>query len=206
MSGRLLALLAAVLLSLGVGACSGGDDDGGGDPEPAEVPAGAVAKVGDAEVSEKALNRQVRALARAQRRGGAGSSGGAAAQRRKQLEAQALATLLMRRALEQEAKDRGIKVRRAEVRKRWRAVSRSQFKTKRALRRFLGGQTVRELVEQLRLQTLTERIHAQVRKQAGGGKEGDKAVREFQKDFQKRWQERTTCREGYEVAGCVSRD
>jgi hypothetical protein len=210
-------VLAAGLLALGVGACSGDDDEGGGS---GDVPSGAVATVGDVEISEGDLNEQVEALSRAQRGSGdAGSSGGGgspsngagdsdgddqvADQMREQLESQALSTLLMREALEQEAADRDIEVADAEVRERWEAASEGQFKTKKALRRFLGGQTEEDLLDQLRLQVLTERIHEQVAEQAGGGKQGAKAVREFQKDFQKRWQDRTACRDGFTAAGCA---
>jgi parvulin-like peptidyl-prolyl isomerase len=200
MSRRVVALLAAALLALGATACGGGDDDDGGGGGSSDVPSGAVATVGGAEISEKELDAQVAALARAQRGGGDKPTPAV----HKQLEAQALSSLLMRRALEQEAADRDIRVSRAEVRRRWRTISRSQFKTKKALRRFLGGQTERDLIEQLRLQTLTERIHEQVAKEAGGGKQGAKAVKEFQGDFEKRLQERTACRKAYAAtAGCA---
>jgi hypothetical protein len=49
---------------------------------------------------------------------------------------------------------------------------------------------------------LTERIHAQIGEEAGGGKQGAKAVTQFQKDFQQRWQDRTACADGYTAAGC----
>lgn len=201
MSRRLIALLAAALLAIGAAACGGGDDDdgGGGTADAADVPSGAVATVGGEEVRNEELDAQVAALTRAQRGAGDGKLTPA---ERKQIESQALSTLLQRRALEQEAKERGIRVKRAEVRKRWRTISRSQFKTEQALRRFLGGQTERDLIDQLRLQTLTERIHEQVSKEAGGGKEGAKAVKEFQQDFQKRWQERIACRKGFTATGC----
>jgi FKBP-type peptidyl-prolyl cis-trans isomerase (trigger factor) len=206
---RRLALLLAALVLLAPAATACGDDDGDS-PSSGDVPSGAVAKVGDAEISEEALDEQVDALARAQRGGpsGGGSSNGdaddeAARQEREQLESQALSTLLMREALEQEAADRDIEVSDAEVRQRWESASQGQFKTKKALRSFLGGQTEQDLLDQLRLQVLTERIHEQVGEQAGGGKKGAKAVREFQKDFQKRWQNRTACRDGYTAAACA---
>ena len=219
MSRRLAALLAAALLAVGAVACGGGDDDGGGGSS-GDVPSGAVATVGDVEISEEELDTQVAALARAQRGGSGGgtspaSGGGDSADSngdggdepspevRKQLESQALSTLLMRQALEQEAEDRDIEVTDDEVRDRWEAASQGQFKTKKALRRFLGGQTEKDLLAQLRLQVLTERIHEQVSEQAGGGKKGAKAVKEFQQDFQKRWQDRTACRDGYTAAGCA---
>jgi parvulin-like peptidyl-prolyl isomerase len=213
-SRRLAALLAALLVAVGAVACGGDDDDGGGGSN--DVPSGAVAKVGDVEISEEELDTQVAALARAQRGGSGGGTSRASGDSgsgedgdgevepavRKQLESQALSTLLMRQALEQEAEDRGIEVSDDEVRQRWEAASQGQFKTKKALRRFLGGQTEEDLLDQLRLQVLTERIHEQVSEEAGGGKKGAKAVKEFQKDFQKRWQDRTACRDGFAAAGC----
>lgn len=218
-SRRLTAVLAALLLAIGAVACGGGDDDDGGSS--GDVPSGAVATVGDVEISEEELDTQVAALARAQR-GGSGGTSPASSDAgsddsadsaddlepavRKQLESQALSTLLMRQALEQEAADRDIEVSDDEVRQRWEAASQGQFKTKRALRRFLGGQTEDDLLAQLRLQVLTERIHEQVSEKAGGGKQGAKAVKEFQKDFQKRWQDRTACGDGYTAAGCASDD
>ncbi|HEX2161259.1 MAG TPA: SurA N-terminal domain-containing protein [Thermoleophilaceae bacterium] len=218
MSRRFALLFATVLLALAAG-CSSDDDNGGNRPSSEDVPSGAVAKVGDVEISEADLDRQVEALARAQRGSGSAASDGSAPggassgdadggpsaeeQLREQLEAQALATLLQRQALEQEAKDRGIEVTDAEVRQRWEAASRGQFKTKKALRRFLGGQTEQDLLDQLRLQVLTERIHEQVSEEAGGGKQGAKAVARFQKEFQQRWQDRTACREGFNAPGCT---
>lgn len=211
-SRRLAALLAAALIALAAGACSDDDDGGGGSKG---IPSGAVATVGDAEISEQDLETQVNALSRAHRgasSGGAssGDSAGAATggdepapQLRKQLEAQALSILLMRQALEQEAAERGIEVSDAEVRERWETASQGQFKTEKALRRFLGGQTEEDLLAQLRLQVLTERIHEQVSERPGGGKKGAKAVEEFQRDFQKRWRDRTACRDGYTAAGCA---
>jgi hypothetical protein len=190
-------LLAAALLAVFAGAC-GGDDDGGGGS--GDVPSGAVAKVGDVEISEQDLDSQVAALARAQR--GSSKEDKPSPQVRKQFESQALSTLLQREALEQEAEDRDIEVTDAEVRERWEVASQGQFKTKKALRRFLGGQTEDDLLAQLRLQVLTERIHEQVAEKAGGGKKGAKAVQEFQQDFQKRWADRTACRDGYAAAGC----
>ncbi|HEX2070155.1 MAG TPA: SurA N-terminal domain-containing protein [Thermoleophilaceae bacterium] len=209
MSRRVALLLATTLLAIASAGCS---DDGDGDkPSSDDVPSGAVATVGDVEISEEQLNEEVEELARAQRRSGSGASGGSTPggsppddQLREQLETQALSVLLQRQALEQEAKDRGIEVDDAEVRRRWEAASKGQFKTKKALRRFLGGQTEQDLLDQLRLQVLTERIHEQVSEEAGGGKAGAKAVAQFQTDFQKRWQDRTACRKGYSAAaGCA---
>jgi hypothetical protein len=200
----LAALLVAVLLATVAIGCGDGDDA----PSSGDVPSGAVATVGGVEVSEQELDREVAALARARSGAGGGSGSGdkgkPSVQERKQLESQALSTLLQRRALEQEAADRGVEVDPAEVRQRWEAASKAQFKSRKALRRFLGGQTQQDVLAQLRLQLLAERIHEQVSEKAGGGKKGAKAVEEFQKDFQKRWADRTACRDGYTAASCTT--
>lgn len=196
--GRLAALLAVALLGTVAIGC-GGDDS----PSSDDVPSGAVATVDGVEISDQDLDEQVAALARAQRSVGGAQKGAVTPQVRKQLQAQALSMLLLRQALEQEAADRGIEVSNAEVRARWEAASQGQFKTKKALQRFLGGQTERDIIAQLRLQTLTERINQQVSEQAGGGKQGAKAVKQFQKDFQQSLQDDTACAEGYTAAtGC----
>jgi len=187
--------LAAVSLSVAAIGCGGGDDE----TQAGDVPSGAVAVIGDAEISESALDHQTAVLVRAQR-----TANGTAltAAQRKQIASQALAQLLQREALEQEAAERGIEVSNADVRRDWQATARRQFKTKKAFRQFLGGQTVAEILAQLRLQDLSERIAEQVSKQAGGGKDGAKAVEKFQKNFQKRWQDKTSCSGDYAAPGC----
>ena len=201
-----LAVLVAALALTTVAAGCGSDDS----PSSDDVPSGAVATIGDVEIGTDRLDEQVEALARAQRPAGgstnpgSGSGGQDAVAKadREQLETQALSLLLRHAALEQEAADRDIEVGDAEVRQRWEAASQAQFKTKKALRRFLGGQTEQDLLAQLRRQFLTERVHEQVSEEAGGGKKGAKAIEEFRKDFQKRWQDRTACAVGYTAAGC----
>lgn len=194
----LTALLALAL----VGAGCGGDDgnggngaggDGGGNGS-ADVPDGAVATVDGEEISEERLDEQVAALRRAQSRGGASKLS------REQLEQQALTTLLQTKWLEREAEERGVKVSMDEVRRRWRSAADEQFPDKRALRRFLGGQTEADVLRQLRLQTLTERIHDDIRANADGNP--NRAVKQFQEEFQQSARESTACREGYDAPGC----
>ncbi|MEX1141512.1 MAG: SurA N-terminal domain-containing protein [Thermoleophilaceae bacterium] len=185
------AVLALVLVAIG---CSGDDGDGGSS---GDVPEGAVATVDGEEISRERLDDQVEALQRAQR-------GGPSKLDRKQVEQQALATLLQTEWLEQEADERGIEVDMAEVRARWRSAARDQFKTKKALRRFLGGQTEADVLRQLRLQTLTEKIHEDIRANADGNP--DRAVKRFQRELQQRASESTACREGYDAPGCGGSD
>ena len=206
MSYRSVVALAAALLTAVAVGCGGGDDS----PSADDVPTGAVATVGDVAITSDRLVDQVDALARAQRpAGGSPATGGgddgdgdAAKVERDQLEAQALSMLLMAEALEQEAADRDIEVSLDDARARWEPIASRQFKTKKALERFLGGQTEADLLAQLRLQVLTERIDDQVSEQAGGGKPGAKAVEQFQKDFQQRWQDKTACSGDYAAPGC----
>jgi hypothetical protein len=201
MRRRAIATAAALALAAyGLAAC-GGDDDGDS-PQSSDVPDNAVAVVGDTEVTKEQLADRVATLRRAQPKAAKSGGEAQAKQVQQQLEQQALSTLLLAAALEQEAADRGVEVSNAEVRQRWNAAVKEQFKSKKALQRFLGGQSRQDIIDQLRLQTLSERIHTQISEQAGGGKKGAKAVAEFQKDFQKRWQDRTACGEGQAAAGC----
>lgn len=170
-----VAALAALAL---VGAGCGHDDGGSGSRE---ASGDAIAVVDGQEVSEEELERQVDAAERAHSRGGGQEPD------RKQLEDQALATLVQTRLLEREAEDRGIEVEMAEVRRRWRSAAAQQFGSEKELRRFLGGQTEEDVLRQLRLQELTERIQEDIRKQADGNPK--QAVRRFQRRLQERVRE-----------------
>lgn len=187
-------LAAVVAVTLMLVAC-GGDDK----PQADDVPERAAAVVGDTEITDAALRDRVVALRRAQPRAARRMEGS-----RAQIEQQALSMLLSAAALEQEAEARGIRLADDEVRRRWDAAAGEQFETKAALRRFLGGQSRSDVLEQLRLQLLAERIHSQVSADAGGGKQGRKAVAEFQRDFERRWRGRTACADGRSAVGCPS--
>ena len=187
LTARAAVLACTAILAAGAPAC-GGDDDNG------EIPDGAVAVVGDRTVSEEAVDSQVAAIRRAQ-------TGGAAARPdRKKLEQQALAVLLQREWLQQEAERRGVEVNDADVRRRWRAAVRDQFPTKKALQAFLGRQTEADVIGQLRLQALSEAIEQDIRGKAKGNPE--QAVKRFRKQFNRRQQQATHCQEGYTAAGC----
>jgi hypothetical protein len=185
-------LLTTLTVAIALSSCG---DDGNDTPASADVPDGTVAVVDGVEISKDSFDGQVAALKRV-RQSGDSSMGD------KQLESQALSLLLYREALEAEAADRDITVTRAEVRQRWETSAKSQFKTAKARKRFLGGQTEQDLLEQLRTQLLIERIHQQVNDDVGGAKKGAKAVEEFQKEFQKRLQDDVACAKGYEALGC----
>jgi hypothetical protein len=195
---RAWTILAATAALAVVPGCGDGDDD----ERPVDVPAGAVAVVGEAEISERALDRQVAALKRSSSPVSGGAATGGARVAREQARAQALTTLLMAEALEQEARERGVAVSMQEVRQRWKGAKGAQFETRRQLRRFLGRQTEADVLRQLRLQMLGEAIDEQVRADAGGGKEGDVAVKRFRREFQKRWSERTACAKDNTAAQC----
>lgn len=190
MATRLLApALACVALATALTACGDGDER----PEVEDLSPDAVAAVGGEEITRAEVRRRVDELQRGRRSADEATD-------REQLEQQATAALIQRSALEQEAKERGIVVTRHEILQRWRGVAAEQFRNRRQLRRFLGGQPLERLLEQLRMQTLQARIHDQVRAEADGDPE--RAVRRWQREFQKRWSERTACRDDYAVAGC----
>jgi hypothetical protein len=184
---------AAVSTALAVAAiagCGGGDDE---TARPSEVPSGSVAVVGDAQITKRELDRRVATLTRAAGRRSSGTD-------RRQLQSQALSVLLRENAIEQEAAERGVTVDPREVRRRWNSARRAQFANRKAVRRFLGGQTEQDLLRQLRLQLLTERIHDQIRED-----DGDAAVERFQRDLQQRWTDRTACNQRYSALGCNDR-
>lgn len=174
-------------LAFALAAC-GGDD--GGEPEASDVPDGAVAVVGDEEISADRLRREFAALQRAQSRN--------AKPARAQLENQALSQLLLRESIAREAAQLDVEVTAAEVRRRFAAAKR-QFPSKRAYRRFLGKQSEADLRRQLHDQMLTEAVLEQI---AGEGGDQTKALRRLQR----KWSAETACAEGNLVSGCGNRD
>jgi hypothetical protein len=202
LSKVLTVMIAVLLATWGLAACGGDDGD---DSSDRDVPQGSVAVVGDAEITRADLQERVAALRRVQKASGGGEQ--QASTSAKVLKEQALSTLLLAAALEQEAETRGVEVTDAEVRKTWDGVAAKQFKNKKQLQRFLGGQSEQDILDQLRLQALNERVLADVSEEAGGGKEGAKAATQFQKKFQQRWREKTTCGKSQQASAmCGSGD
>ena len=180
-------LLCAAVMAAALVSC--GDDDGGGASSESDVPAGAVAVVGEQEITRSELDRRVAAARRAQR----GRARQTRALREQQRE-QAMTLLLQEAALEQEAQEREVSVSDAEVRRRF-AEAKRQFKSKRAFRRFLGGSSEADILFQLRLQLLLERVGEAARK------DGDNP-KSFAQEFRERWADRTACRDRYATTGC----
>jgi hypothetical protein len=116
---------------------------------------------------------------------------------RQQPRAKPVSQLPTRKVLEREAADRGIEVTDAEVGKRWEAARKDG--TERSLQPYAGGQKKGPLFELLRLQILTERIQAQIFKQAGGGEKGATAVQRY---FLDRWRNGVRCTVDHTAAGC----
>jgi hypothetical protein len=173
--------------ALALPACNG-DDGGDGDTrEVADVPAGAVAVVGDAEITKPQLSARTAAV----RRSIAKQPGGSDIE---QIQQQALTLLLQQAALEQEAAKQGVTVRPAEVRARLRAARR-QFPDKAAFQRFLGRQTVADVLFQLRLQMLGERLTETAVEDGANRKR-------YGVELMQSWQERTACADGYDAGGC----
>jgi len=185
-------LAVAILVIVGCG------DSGDGNDAPTEVPPGAVAVVDDRAISKQEVQRRVAAIERSLP---AGESRPPTAASKAQLEAQALAALLETEWLEREAERRGVRVTMAEARRRWLAASKQQFASRRALRRFLGGQTEADVIRQLRLQELRDRIYDDVRGDAPDG-QADKAAEEFERRFDSERRKLTRCRKAYAMKGC----
>lgn len=201
MKARATTLAALMALMLALGAC--GNDDSAGSS--GDLPEDVVAVVGTDEITEPELAERVASVQRSQPRPSAAQRRDPQlrAQAKRQAEIQALTTLLTARALKQEADARGaISVTTADARGRWEGIAAVQFRNRRALRRFLGRQTERDVIEQLRVQMLSDALYAQIAAQGGDGKKGQQAVERFQREFRKRWQAKTICREGLEAAGC----
>jgi hypothetical protein len=176
---RRLAIYAALAVAVLLAACG---DDSSNSTSGDDLPPGVVATVGDREITGADLRA---AKARVRRSlSGDGQQAGSG-----QLEQQAIASLLEEAALEQEARKLGIEVRRAEVAKRWRDVARRQFASERARKRFLGRQTVDDVVRSLRVQELKQRIR---------NEGGDDALTELED----RVRETTACRSRYDVPAC----
>lgn len=173
-----------VLLALVPAACGGGEDQElvVGDSDPAEVPRGAVAIVGDDTISKRELDREVAALRRRAR---------GEEPNRESLTQQAMTNLLRDSALAQEAKEHGVAVSNAVLRERLEQARRG-FSTQRAFEQFLGGQTEAELMAEIGDQILTDELS----EKAGG----DPA--EYSEKFAARWRDKTICREDYITIAC----
>lgn len=177
----MLLLAAAAATAFTIGACGSDDPE---TPQVDDIPAGAVALVGDEPVTKAELRRRIGALRRGQRKAGAATPS---------LRQQALTLLLQEAALEQEAAALEVTVPEAQIRKRV-DQARRQFKNERQFRRFLGGQTEADLIAQLRMQALTE----QVAEKDGAGDSNASALEALRRE----WRERTVCRESYRVSAC----
>jgi len=189
MLGRALRCVARVMACLAaatfIAACGsdGGDED---PPAISDIPAGAVAIVGDEVVSKRELERRIRAVRRSQVQSRSQSADG--------LASQAMALLLQQIAIEQEAKEHGVGISEREVR-RLLVRTRRQFKQAEDFKRFLGRQTVQDLSRQLRIQALADKLADRVREDGGDSKD-------LIGTLELRWRERTACRPGYVVAAC----
>jgi parvulin-like peptidyl-prolyl isomerase len=178
----LISLLCVAAVATGCGDGDGSDRDA---PQASDIPADAVAVVGSQPIARKQLQERIGAVRRSQREGTASAE---------QVRQQALSLLLQESVIEQEAEERGVRVTNAEIRQRLTTAKR-QFRSGRQYRRFLGRQTEADLLRQLRMQVLSEKVLADVRETGGDAEE-------FFEQLQQRSKDSSICREGYIVAGC----
>jgi FKBP-type peptidyl-prolyl cis-trans isomerase (trigger factor) len=174
-----------LMLTLVVVPACGDDDSEPSRPEVSDIPAGAVAIIGDETITKAEADRRVAALDRYQE----------GKQPADQLRKQAMTLLLQQAVYEQEARNQGVRVSDAEVRTRLARVAREQFPDRRAFERFLGRQRKSDLLRQLRLQLLAEKLSRRAQQQ--GGK-----PEQYARKLQRQWQDRTSCREEYTVLAC----
>jgi parvulin-like peptidyl-prolyl isomerase len=175
---------ALILVALVLPAC--GDDS----PSPSDVSSDDVAIVGDETISKQELDARIKGIRRALR----GGDPRDALEYRDELEDQAISQLLREKALLQEAENLGVSVSGDKVRERL-ALAKRQFKSNKAYKQFLGDQTQHDVLQELRLQMLAERVGAAM------AKDGE-APEDFELELQRRWRPKTACNDGYVSSAC----
>lgn len=112
---------------------------------------------------------------------------------------QTMALLIQSVWFEKEAEALGIEVSDAEVKRALRKTKREAFRGERDYKRFLrdSGMTEDDVLFRLRIQELATAITRHV--QRGAGKDKAKRLKEFGREFQKRWTEQTECRAGFVI-------
>jgi foldase protein PrsA len=102
-----------------------------------------------------------------------------------------------------EAADLGVKVSDAEVRRSYDQQKEQSFPQDADFRRFLreSGQTEEDLLLQVRVDLLTNGITEKV-VEGERQSEQQRVLQEFGERFQRRWRERTTCRDQYATSLC----
>jgi hypothetical protein len=153
---------------------------------PAGVPAGAVAVVGNETITAAKLKRHAMLLRN-------GRSG--AAQDMRELQHEALPKLLLQASIEAEAARRGVTVPAAAARRQVEEVK-ARYPTRQAFLKFLGGLSERDLLDQLRLATISEQLVSKA--QAEGTTSQD-----FLDSLPAHWKRKTKCIPEYrDVASC----
>ena len=111
----------------------------------------------------------------------------------------AVALLIQAVWFEKEAAALGIEVTDARVEQRLRTVKRESFPRRGEYARFLRqtGMTEGDVLFRLRIQLLGEAISRHVRR--GAGKDADRRLTAYGKEFQKRWRGQTECRRGFVI-------
>lgn len=106
--------------------------------------------------------------------------------------------------VEGEAKDLGVGVSAAEVRKEFDHIRGAQFHKRREFEAFLreSGQTVADLLYRVELNMLSERIQKHVVAGRRSASSKQRALSRFVKAFKGKWEAQTYCASEYDVADC----
>jgi hypothetical protein len=104
-----------------------------------------------------------------------------------------------------EARERGIRVSDAAVRRRFTRQKHATFRTPEGFRKFLqeSGQTVADIEYRVRVDILSERIRKDA-ESTGTARSRRHAFAVFLRRFRVKWKARTSCRPEYTAAECGS--
>ena len=203
----LLSIVASVLAT----GCGGSDESGDADgtrtqartstTEPAaQIPRDAVAVVRDIAVREPDVEHWLVPSARAKKMKRVPPKG---SRRWKPLKNQVMQFLLQNQWVRQEADRRRVTVTELEVEQAFEKQKRQAFPSDGDYRKFLASQgfTREDILMRVELELLSNKLQ-KVAVGTKRGRERQKALDEFVKDFRDRWQEQTRCAPTYRTPEC----
>jgi hypothetical protein len=165
------------------------------------LPADTIARVQDRTILKADFEHQ---LAIANAMAGGGELPAPGSKDYKQLSEQVVQLLVSFEWIRGEARERGIFVSKAAVRAELRRLKRQSFPTERDYQAFLKstGRTEADLLEQIHLDLLANRIRDRVIARAKTERGQQRVLDRWVKRFARKWHKRTVCAEPYAVADC----